>query len=221
MTISLLSEKDYEKVKNRLQQISYPVKLLFFSNHNECEHCKITRNFLHTLLELANSNLDVEFYDILTDAEKAAEHKVEHTPTILVFGSEQYGIRFTGVPGGFEMISFLHALELVGKKQCSLSDETLKKISIISKPIDIKIFITPSCPYCPTTVSLAHELAFVNKNISADMVESTEFPEYTKKFGVQAVPHITVNNIKSFEGNLPEALFVEQIVDAYNQLYKY
>lgn len=217
--LQLLETKDYESVRTRLAALQYPVRLLFFSQKEDCEYCRIMRDFLHPLLDLADGKIDVEFYDVVDDPELASEYNIVVVPSLIVRGEEDYGIRFTGVPGGYELISLLHALELVGTKNHGLTPETLQKLSQIRKPLHIKIFVTPSCPYCPATVSLAHKLAFVNRYISAEMIEATEFSSLAEKHSVRGVPHICINDSYSFEGNLPEALFVEQILQAYNSQY--
>ena len=50
--------------------------------------------------------------------------------------------------------------------------------------------------------------------VTAEMVEATEFPDLSQQYKVRAVPKIIINDEASFEGNLPEGLFVDQILAA-------
>jgi glutaredoxin len=42
------------------------------------------------------------------------------------------------------------------------------------------VFVTPACPYCPKVASLAHQAAVENANVTADIIEISEFPDLAK-----------------------------------------
>ncbi|MCK4297783.1 MAG: thioredoxin family protein [Candidatus Marinimicrobia bacterium] len=84
-------------------------------------------------------------------------------------------------------------------------------IESIDKLIHIQVFVTPKCPYCPSAVRTAHRLALANKNITADMVEATEFPYLSQKYSVRGVQKSVINENWSLEGAVPEQMFVEKI----------
>ena len=46
------------------------------------------------------------------------------------------------------------------------------------------------------------------------MVEATEFRDLASKHGVYGVPKTVVNETTSFEGAVPESVFVENILNA-------
>lgn len=61
---------------------------------------------------------------------------------------------------------------------------------------------------------LAHKLALASDMVTADMVESTEFPHLAGKYGVYGVPHTVVNETVHVEGAVPEAALVSKILGA-------
>jgi len=61
-------------------------------------------------------------------------------------------------------------------------------------------------------VRLAYQFALENENIQADAIEATEFPDWTTKYRVHAVPKTVINESISIEGSLPEELFLEEIL---------
>ncbi|MBI3456917.1 MAG: thioredoxin family protein [Candidatus Rokubacteria bacterium] len=63
---------------------------------------------------------------------------------------------------------------------------------------------------------LAHHLAVASDWIRGDCVETTEFPDLAQRYSVMAVPKTVVNERVSFEGALPEAPFVDQVLRAVN-----
>jgi hypothetical protein len=63
-------------------------------------------------------------------------------------------------------------------------------------------------------VVTAFALAHANKHIKADMVEATEFPHLAYKYVVMGVPKVVINETTSFEGALPEAPYVDKVLEA-------
>jgi hypothetical protein len=59
-------------------------------------------------------------------------------------------------------------------------------------------------------VSLAHEMAFANPNITAYAVEATEFPDLARRYMVNGVPKTIINDAIEIMGALPQDDFVEQ-----------
>jgi predicted DsbA family dithiol-disulfide isomerase len=61
---------------------------------------------------------------------------------------------------------------------------------------------------------LAHKLAIANPHVAADVVEVSEFPEVAQRYQIYGVPKTVINDRVEFEGALPEAAFVEQVLRA-------
>ena len=61
---------------------------------------------------------------------------------------------------------------------------------------------------------LAHHLAVASDLIRGDCIEANEFPELSQRYMVMAVPKTVINDRASFEGALPEAQFVDQLLRA-------
>ncbi|HDL50630.1 MAG TPA: glutaredoxin, partial [Firmicutes bacterium] len=95
-----------------------------------------------------------------------------------------------------------------------LKERNRRKVEAVKEPLNIQVFVTPTCPYCPRAARIAHKMAFINENIMGDMVEASEFPNLSEKYGVYAVPKIIVNDKVEFEGALPEDQFIAQVLKA-------
>ena len=61
---------------------------------------------------------------------------------------------------------------------------------------------------------LAHRFAMENDLITADCIESTEFPDLAGQYRVYAVPKTVINEQASIEGALPEKFFLDGILKA-------
>ncbi len=91
------------------------------------------------------------------------------------------------------------------------SPELIERIKKISKPVNIKVFVTLSCPHCPGAVQNAHRLAMLNQNIEGEMIEAQTFYELSTKYKVSGVPKIVINDKIELVGNQPIESYMKQL----------
>ncbi len=210
----ILEEKDRVKVSEILAKgMKENIKLVVFSQEFECDFCKETRMISEELSDIS-PKISVEKYDLQKDADKAREYGVERIPAVVIVGDGSKGVRYFGIPSGYEFSGLLEDIIDVSSGKTRLSDAIVEKVKGIDKDVHIQVFVTPTCPYCPRAVRTAHQMAMINSRIKADMVESIEFPELANKYGVMAVPKIVINEKVSFEGALPESEFLDYVMMA-------
>jgi glutaredoxin-like protein len=125
-------------------------------------------------------------------------------------------IVYYGIPSGYEFGSLIEDLENVSIGDADVSKKAVELISKVDKPITIKVYVTPTCQYCPRAVGTAHKFALLNKNIKGEMIESLEFDQEASDVGVSAVPHIVINDDVTFVGAYPDDQFAEYVMEAYN-----
>ncbi|MBI4928736.1 MAG: thioredoxin family protein, partial [Anaerolineae bacterium] len=125
------------------------------------------------------------------------------------------GIRFKGIPSGHEFTSLVNTLLIVSRRESGLSADTRQFLKELTQPIHLQVFVTPTCPYCPRAVILAHQMALESPLVEAEMVEAMEFPELSDRFNVSGVPQTTINQgAVNVVGAAPESQLVQQIKQA-------
>jgi len=206
-----LTDKDRRQIEALFRKLEHPVKLIYFTQEIECELCSETRQLLETLAALSDK-LSLEVYNLQLDKEKAAQYQIAKVPATAVIGTKDYGIRFYGLPAGYEFVVLLEDIVRVSLGSSGLHPETIERLRELSEPVHLEVFATPTCPYCPGAVRLAHQLAIENDLITADMVEATEFPDIVQRYRVRGVPKTVINGTAGFEGALPESDFVAQVI---------
>ena len=93
-----------------------------------------------------------------------------------------------------------------------MSAETREFLRQVKTPVTFQVFVTPTCPYCPQAVVLAHQFAMENPLIEAEMVEAMEFPDLSDQYGVSGVPHTVINEgAGEIVGAVPEAQLLEKL----------
>lgn len=207
-----LKDEDKKFVSEKLSEMSDKVKIVFFTQQLECSFCKETHQLLEELTGLSDK-LSLETYNFQIDKKIAEKYGIDKIPAVVLLRKDgtDTGIKFYGIPSGYEFSSLLEDIIDTANEDHGFSGDILKDIESIDKPVHIQVFVTPTCPYCPSAVRTAHRLALANKNITADMVEATEFPYLSQKYSIRGVPKSVINENWSLEGAVPEQMFVEKI----------
>lgn len=179
----------------------------------ECMFCKETKSLLRDVCSLSQK-IELILYDFLADAEKAKQYNIDKIPATIITGNTDKNVRIFGIPSGYEYASFIEAIVDASKGSTNLKPETIEALKDINTPIHIQTFVTPTCPYCTTSVRLGHQFALESSQIVADMVEATEFPHLAQKYHVIGVPRTIINESITVEGAVPEETFLEHVLKA-------
>jgi glutaredoxin-like protein len=209
--MAMIQEKDRQEILNYFEELVHPVKIINFTQSFECQYCRETRQLLEEVAELSDK-INIEVYDLLKDKAEADKYNIVKIPATIIMGEKDYGIRLYGIPSGYEFTSILQDILMVSKSDSGLSASSKQKLAAIKEPVHLQVFVTPTCPYCPQAVITAHQIAFENDKVTADMVEATEFPQLAQRYQVMGVPKTVINDTSSVDGAVPEEHFVDHIL---------
>jgi len=217
MTTKLLDDQIKEQVKEFFSELDAPIKLTFFgSEEKNCDYCKDTLALLEEIAAL-DEKISIEILDLEKNKELAESFNINTVPTTAITTTKDgklidYGVRYLGIPAGHEFTSLINGIVMVSKQDSGLSPAIRERLSKLERPVNLKVFVTPTCPYCPRAVILAHQIAIESPWVSGEMVEAMEFPELSNQFSVSGVPH-TVINLGAGEvvGAVPEDHLMSEI----------
>jgi glutaredoxin-like protein len=210
--VSLIPDEHKEHLKMELnEKLEKPIKIVMFTQEVECQFCTQTRQLINELAAL-NDKIKVEIYDFVKDSEKAKEYGVDKVPAIVIVGEKDYGIRFYGIPYGYELQTLLEAVINVSKGRTDVSEDTRNRLREIKTPVHIQVFVTLTCPYCPVVAGIAYKFAIESDLIKADVIEASEFPQLAVKYAVMGTPKTVINEKIEFVGAFPEDLFLEHVL---------
>lgn len=215
----LISEKDAEHLRSEFEtELDSAVKLIMFTQTVECQYCGETRQIVEEIAGLSDK-VEAEIYNFVNDKEVAEAYGVDKIPAIAVVRAENgqekdYGVRFYGIPSGYEFTSIIEDIIDVSKGESGLQPRSKEAVAELDQPVHFQVFITPTCPYCPQAVRLAHKFAIESDHIRADMVEAIEFPHLANKYHVYGVPRTIINESVHQEGAVPEPLMLDKLLEA-------
>ena len=209
-----------QQLQEVFAELTGPVQLLLFRSDENCETCDATQQLLEEVAAVSD-RLELKAYDLVADKGLADRFQVDKAPGVVVAASDgldivDLGIRFSGIPSGHEFNTLISDIVLASRRDSGLSPETREYLKGLTQPLLLQVFVTPTCPYCPRAVLLAHKMAMENPGrIRAEGVEATEFPELSQRFSVSGVPQTVINSgAKMVVGAVPEQNLLSQIMSA-------
>jgi glutaredoxin-like protein len=234
MAEEILSEEDKKTLKEMFDKsLKNPVEIVvYLDEKNNKETSDFARKIGELLMQI-NNKIKFEFldaYDPKVEEEMKSKNLLidkygNRRGPIFVF-KKYPGIIYYGLPSGEEFPIFLEDIIHVSNDHFDIDGATAKKLASINEPIDIYVFVTPTCPYCRYMTHHAHQFAMVKSNIRGIMIESYEFPEFAEKFKVYGVPHIAIINkdgkvLTEWEGAIGEMeIFANKIKESLEKVSK-
>lgn len=213
----LLNEDIVRQVKEVFDaQLQHPVQVLFFGRKQNCEQCEETRQLVEEVAAISDK-VGLSLYDIEQDAEIARQYNVSMAPGLVIAARDgeqitDYGVRLAGIPAGYEFSTLIQDILIVSGRDSGLSTATRQALKSLKQPVHLQVFVTPTCPYCPRAVVLAHQMAIESPYVQAEMVEAIEFPELAERHHVSGVPQTTINDGRAHVvGAVPEEHLMAEI----------
>jgi len=211
--MTFMDQQTADEVKKRLETLEAEVKIIYFKESLLCQTCGPAEDFYKEVASLS-PKVKLEVYNRVTDTEKAAAYGISLSPAAVIEGGKGARVRFYGIPAGYEFVSLLEALKNSAAAAQELQPETLAALGALSVPVNIKVFVTPTCPYCPVAVVLAHKFALASPQVTAEMIEASEFPDLAAKYEVSGVPQLVVNEKTTLVGAQPETALLKAVLDS-------
>jgi glutaredoxin-like protein len=217
-----LQDTDKEIIRKKFVGLTGDVELIVFTQELECQFCKETRELALELGTLS-SKIKVKIYDLVKNSDEVLEYRIKNIPATVIAGKLDFGIRYYGLPAGYELSTMIDTIIDVSKGSTKLPEAIKIKLAEIKKDVHLQVFVSTTCPYCPKAARIAQQFAIENENIRSDVIEMMEFPQLVQKYSVMSVPHIVINEDTSFVGAEPAEIFIDQINRAlksgYNPMY--
>lgn len=141
--MSLLRENDRAAIIEQFAALDQPVKIINFTQKFECDSCQETRELIEELAALSGK-LSVEVHDFVENKDQVAQYNIDKIPATVLVGDKDYGIRFYGIPSGYEFATLLEDIVMVSKRDSGLAEDSRKKLAALTTPLHLQVFTTPT-----------------------------------------------------------------------------
>jgi len=141
--MGLIGDEDLQEIHQRLAAMVNPVRLVHFTQELNLEYGREAQQLLKEVAEVSDK-LSLEVYNYLLDKEKVAEYRVDKVPATVIRDGKDYGLRYFGLPSGYEFSALLDAILSVSKGESGLKEETRQKLQQLTEPLHLQVFVTPT-----------------------------------------------------------------------------
>jgi alkyl hydroperoxide reductase subunit AhpF len=140
----MLTPRDEDAVRREFAKLAGPVKLVVFSQElAAADLCRQNEMLVREVAALGDQ-LSVEVLNLAIDRDRAAAYGVDQVPAIVVEGARDYGIRFFGIPSGYEFSNLVDAIIVASTGEPALTEATKATLAGLESDVDIKVFSTPT-----------------------------------------------------------------------------
>jgi glutaredoxin-like protein len=212
--------KDQEALKQRFSRdllsrvridfFSQKPSPIFIAGRAECVTCEDVRKLMREIAGLTDK-VSLSTFDIETDKDWAQQLGVDRVPAIVLRGAANRAIRYFGTPVGTPFLAFIEMLVTSSKGGNPVKPETLKLLKKLRDPVDVKVFVQPSCPYSAATALVAANLALSSSKVELQIIEVNEFPQLAQRNMVAMTPLTVLNNEYALPGLLEETALATDI----------
>jgi thioredoxin reductase (NADPH) len=201
----MASEAYLQQLRKTFEQLPNDIPLLLFVEKGADDvFAHATRQVIRAFRELS-PRITLKEYDL--SHEMARRYDVASSPTLLI-APAKYSIRWLGAPMGEEARTFLEALILVGMGSSHLSEQSRTVLQRIDTPRRVKVFVSPTCPYCPQQAVNAIKAAIERpEQVSLEIIDIQSEPELANQYSAQSVPQAFANDVLIGHGAQPEEVF--------------
>ena len=141
--MAILNEDVRGKVREEFEGLSGKVKLVVFTQEFECAHCRENTSLAQEVAALSDQ-VDIEVNDFVLDEKVVERYGVDKIPAIVVEGEKDYGVRFYGVPAGYEFASLIEAIKAVSAGESGLAPKTREALAGLKDSLHLQVLVTPT-----------------------------------------------------------------------------
>jgi len=141
--MGLISDSDAEQVRSIFREMTNPVKLVHFTQELNLQFGREARQLLEEITPLSDK-LTLEVHNFIIDQEKVAEYAIDKVPATVIRNGKDFGIRFYGLPAGYEFSVLLDGIVTVSKGDSGLQPDSREKLAKLTQPLHLEVFSTPT-----------------------------------------------------------------------------
>jgi alkyl hydroperoxide reductase subunit AhpF len=150
--MAFLNDQDAAFVRKRFAaELASDVTLEFFAPSiggltlpgQDAEIAEYTRQILTEVAALS-PRITLTVHSMVSEPDAAAQFGIARTPALAIVGAADYGIRFYGMPAGYEFATLVELILDVSKARPPLSEASRIALGRLKEEAHIQVFVTPT-----------------------------------------------------------------------------
>ena len=141
--MGFLNESDKDVIRSKFEYLKNNVKIINFTQTIECMYCSETRSLLEEVTDLSDK-ISLEVFNFITDEKEVRQFNIDKIPATVIMGDNDYGIRYYGIPSGYEFSSLLEDIHMISSGDSGLSQDTKDSLKALKDPMHLQVYVTPT-----------------------------------------------------------------------------
>ncbi len=150
--MGLIPQEDQQFLREHFARtLQNDVTLVFFTQRESkltvpgqpCQYCKETGELLEEIASLSD-HIKLQTYDFVRDEAEAKKYGVDKIPATVVVGPQNYGVKFYGIPSGYEFSTLIEDIVDASRGTSGLSEKGRQELAKITQDTHIQVFVTPT-----------------------------------------------------------------------------
>lgn len=141
--MGFLNESDKDVIRSKFEDLKNNVKIINFTQTIECMYCSETRSLLEEVTDLSDK-ISLEVFNFITDEKEVKQFNIDKIPATVIMGDNDYGIRYYGIPSGYEFSSLLEDIHMISSGDSGLSQDTKDSLKALKDPMHLQVYVTPT-----------------------------------------------------------------------------
>lgn len=215
--MALWSETDGKALEKRFASLTDEVSLVLFVDGTS----GISKELETAARAIAGAGQKLKVEVVEAEGGKSQrmkDLKVADLPCLVLAKHDFSRIRYYGVPLGYELPPLVDAIVELSNSRAQLSPKALESLSTVRRRANIKVFVLPTCPFCPTVARHAYRAAIGSQNVTTEVIDSSLFVAQAARHSVMGVPKVILNDSMDITGAMEETPFFEKLRDADHSL---
>jgi alkyl hydroperoxide reductase subunit AhpF len=130
-------------VRDGLADLAGPVTLRYYTSDVDSWYSRVERALLEEIAS-TSAHVALEVHADRWDAKREEEVGIRRTPAIVVAGERDTGIRYYGLPDGYELETFLGVLRTAAGGPSLLSPTSIARLGALPRPVHLEVVVSPT-----------------------------------------------------------------------------
>lgn len=212
----MFSDSDRAALEKRFASLVEPITLLVVADDGV-----LSKQLSELANALASTNQKIKVEALAADGgrnPRMKELRIDHWPVLLPSRPDFARIRYYGVPAGYEIAPIVEGIVELSTSKTGLSPKAREALQTVRRKANIKLFVLPTCHFCPIVAKHAYRAAIESKNVQVDVIDSQMFPDLATRHAVMGVPKVILNDNLDITGAVEEMEFFGKLRDSDHAL---
>ena len=135
--------RERELIRKTLGDLLGTVTVRCYTSDIDSTYSRAERALLEEIAA-ASPKISLEILADQWDGRREEEVGIARTPAIVLLGDRDYGLRYYGLPDGYELPAFLGTIRAVAERRSGLSPASVERLRALSGPCHLEVFGSPA-----------------------------------------------------------------------------